>query len=82
MIYWKRGIYFGKTTNKGLKTLRDVDYRVKTISSFYFHLLCFIKYVFMIILLIPILTLMLINTLCKYISIIVSIPINKYNNYF
>ena len=44
MIYWKRGIYFGKTTEKGLKDLRDVDINVKTISSVYFHVLSFIKY--------------------------------------
>lgn len=82
MIYWKRGIYFGKTTENGLKDLRDIDINVKTISSLYFHLLSFIKYIFMIILLPMILILLLINTLCKYISIIVSIPINKYNHYF
>ncbi len=82
MIYWKKGIYFGKTTETGLKQLRDVDINVKTISSIYYHLLSFIKYIFMIILLPPILGLLLINTLCRYISIIVSIPINKYNRYF
>lgn len=82
LIYWKRGIYFGKTTEKGLKDLRDVDINVKTISSVYFHVLSFIKYMFMIILLPIVLVLMFINTLCKYISVIISIPINKYNRYF
>lgn len=82
LIYWKRGIYFGKTTEKGLKDLRDVDINVKTISSFYFHLLSFIKYIFMIILLPVVLVLTFVNILCRYISIIISIPVNKYNKYF
>ena len=82
MIYWKKGIYFGETNEDGLKKLRNVDITVKTISSTYYRLLCFIKYIFMIILLPPILGLLLINTMCRYISIIVSIPINKYNRYF
>lgn len=82
MIYWKRGIYFGKTNEKGLKRLREVDPKVKIISNFYFQLLSFIKYVFMIVLLCPILILLLINLFCKYLSIILSIPINKYNDYF
>ena len=82
MVYWKKGIYFGKTTEDGLKRLREVDINIKTISSFYYHLLSFIKYIFMIILLPLILVLLIINSACKYISIIVSIPIIKYNKYF
>lgn len=47
----EKGLCFGKTTVDGLKKLREVDIGVKTISSLYFHLLCFIKYIAMIILL-------------------------------
>lgn len=82
MIYWKRGIYFGKTTEEGLKELREIDIKVKPISSFYFHILSFIKYLFMIALLPPVLVGMFISTLCRYIIIIINIPISKYNKYF
>ena len=82
MIYWKKGIYFGKTTEDELKTLREIDINIKTISGFYYNLLSFIKYLFMILLLPPVLILLIINVFCRYISIIVSIPINKYNKYF
>ena len=67
MIYWKRGIYFGKTTEKGITFLREIDINVKTISKFYFYLLCFIKYIMMIILLVPTIMGLLIITIFKLI---------------
>ena len=82
MIYWKRGIYFGKTTEKGLIFLRKFDINVKTISKSYFHILCFIKYIMMLILSIPIIIFTLITIICKLLIYIFTTPITKYTEYF
>lgn len=82
MIYWKRGIYFGKTTEKGITFLREIDINVKTISKFYFYLLCFIKYIMMIILSVPAIVGLLIIIICKLIIYIINIPVNMYIKYF
>ena len=46
MVYWKYKFKFGKTTEDGIKELQDYNYNIKSISHFYYVLLCFIKWLF------------------------------------
>ena len=82
ILYWKKGLYFGKTTEDGIKKLQSFDCKVKCISGFHFYLLSFIKYLCTVVFIPVILTGLLIMTFCRLIIEILDKPINIYIKYF
>lgn len=46
MIYWKYKYKFGKITEDTFKYLQKTNYNIRTISYFYYILLCIIKWCF------------------------------------
>lgn len=82
IIYWKYKFQFGKTNEEGIKQLQRLSYNIKTISYRYYLFLCFIKYLFMILLSPLAMACVIILTFCNLINAVLTIPLNKYINYF
>ena len=82
MIYWKRGLNFGITDIDGIKRLQDFDRNVRIISSFYYHILICIKWIFGFSLLPIVGIILLFTNVCRSISILLERPLKAYDKYF
>lgn len=80
--YWKKGIYFGITTDEKFKFLQTYYSDVHSISSGYYTLLSIIKYLCMLILAPIIILSSFLLLIMKIILPIIEKPVIKYIEYF